>query len=131
MKKITVVGTGYVGLSNAILLAQHNEVIALDILAEKVDALNNKISPIEDEEISDFLQNKPINFQSTFDKELAYKNADFVLLSTPTYYDEKINYFDTSSVETVIEDVKNINPNAIIITKSTVPVGFTKDLKER
>lgn len=129
--KITVAGTGYVGLSNAILLAQHNEVIALDILKDKVDMINNKISPIADSEIEYYLSSKELNLIATTDIDKAYKNSEFIIISTPTNYDSGKNYFDTSSVENVIETVLKINPNAVMVIKSTVPLGYTEHIKDK
>ncbi|WP_296207746.1 nucleotide sugar dehydrogenase [Psychrobacter sp. UBA3480] len=129
--KIAVVGTGYVGLSNAMLLAQHNEVVAVDIVPEKIDLLNTQQSPIEDEDIEDFLSNKNLNFSATLDAAAAYKGADFIIVATPTDYDAKTNYFNTSTVEAVIEQVLLVNQQAIIIIKSTVPVGYTASIRER
>jgi UDPglucose 6-dehydrogenase len=130
MIKIAVAGTGYVGLSIAILLSQHNEVTAVDIIPEKVEKINNKISPIADKEIEKYLATKVLNLKATTDSQNAYREAQFVIISTPTNYDQIKNYFDTSSIEQVIREVREVNPNAIIVIKSTVPVGYTQSIRE-
>ncbi len=129
--KIAVVGTGYVGLSLAMLLAKNNEIVALDVSDEKITLLQNKQSPIADTEIEDYLANKSLNFTATLDKEVAYKNAEFIIIATPTDYDEETNYFNTSTVESVIADVIKLNPDATMVIKSTVPVGYTQKIKEQ
>lgn len=129
--KIAVAGTGYVGLSIAVLLAQHHEVVALDIIKEKVDMINNRISPIKDNEIEEYLKNKNLNLKATLDKREAFENSDFIVISTPTNYDPDKSYFDTSSVEDIIQSVKDMNLKTTMVVKSTVPVGFIEDMKKK
>lgn len=131
MRKIAVAGTGYVGLSNAVLLAQHNEVHALDVIPEKVEMINQRKSPIVDKELEEYLRDKPLNLKATLDQEEAFTGAEFVIVSTPTNYDPKKNYFDTSSVEDILEKVPRYAPDALIIIKSTIPVGYTKMIREK
>lgn len=129
--KIAIAGTGYVGLSNAVLLAQHNEVVAIDLIAAKVEQINQRISPIEDAELQDYLSHKPLNLKATLNKQEAYSRADYVIIATPTDYDVETNYFNTKSIESVVADVMTIAPDAVMVIKSTIPVAYTQRLREQ